>query len=84
MKTLANLLDRYKNIKAPQRTKQKIFIDAVKKYIDITLDKNDFVIRQDSISVVAQSVIRSEIKFHEDEILKYMEENLGEKFISIY
>lgn len=84
MKTLGNLLDRYKNIKAPERTKQKVFIDAVQKYVDVTLEKTDFVIRKDSISVTAPSVIRSEIKFHEGEILKYMEEHLGERFVSIY
>ncbi len=83
MKTLQNFLNRYKNIKAPERTKQKVFIDAVKKYVDVTLNKTDFKIHKDSISLRAPSVIRSEIKFKENDILKYLEENLGEKFVSI-
>ncbi len=84
MKALDNLLSRYKNIKAPNRTKQKVFIDAVKKYIDVNLNKNDFIIYRDSISMNTASVIRSEIKFYEKEILNYLEEHLGEKFTSIY
>lgn len=83
MKTLQNFLSRYKNIKAPERTKQKVFIDAVKKYIDTTLEPNDFVIHRDAISVRAPSIVRSEIQLHEQQILKYMEEHLGEKFSSI-
>ena len=83
MKILQDFLSRYKNIKAPERTKQKVFIDAVGKYIDVTLNKNDFKIYKDFVSLQAPSVIRSEIKLHEVEILKYLQDHLGEKFVYI-
>lgn len=83
MKILQDFLGRYKNIKAPERTKQKVFIDATRKYTDITLNKTDFKIYNDFISLQAPSVIRSEIKLHEVEVLKYLRDHLGEKFVSI-
>ena len=84
MKVLEDFLKRYKNIKAPNRTKQKVFIDAVYKYIDIKLDNDDFKINRDTISLKTESIIRSEIKLHEKVILNYINEHLGEDFVSIY
>ncbi len=83
MRIVQNFLSRYQNIKAPERTKQKVFIDAVKKYTEVTLNKGEFKIYKDSISLNTASVVRSEIKLYEKEILNYLKESLGEAFVSI-
>lgn len=78
MKTLGDLLSRYKNLKTPNGTLRKVFIESVEKILDITLKEKDIKIQKTIISVNAPSVIKNEIRLNQKEIITEIHNELGE------
>ncbi|QSH39176.1 hypothetical protein JXR01_02615 [Candidatus Kaiserbacteria bacterium] len=79
MKIINNLLDRYAHIQAPDATIKKAFIKAVEETIDFVIDKKDVKINKHTAHVNAPSVIKSEIRFNQQDILKKVNKEMGDK-----
>lgn len=78
MKTLSDLLARYKNLKTPHATIRKAFIKSVEKITDITLEEQNVNIRKSIVTVQAPSVIKNEIRLNQKEILTEVSAEVGD------
>jgi len=79
MKILSNLLERYSHIQAPDKTLKKAFVKAVDDCVNITLELKDISISGKTIKVDAPSVIKNEIRFNQQDILKHISAEVGDK-----
>lgn len=79
MKTLQNLLERYAHIQAPNATIKKAFIKAVDESVDFLLDKKDIEIHKKTAHVKAPSVVKTEIRLNQQEILNKVSDEVGDK-----
>ncbi|MAJ97505.1 hypothetical protein CL644_01280 [bacterium] len=79
MKIINNLLERYAHIQAPNATIKNAFINAVEETIDFIIDKKDVKIHNHTAHINAPSVIKSEIRFNQQDILKKVTKQVGDK-----
>lgn len=79
MKIVSNLLERYAHIQAPDKTLKKAFVKAVYDIIEITIDVKDLRISKKTVKVNAPSVIKNEIRFNQQDILKHINAEVGDK-----
>lgn len=79
MKTLQNLLERYAHIQAPDTTIKKAFIKAVEEIVDFSLTKKDIKINNKTVHVNAPSVVKNEIRLYQQDIMKKISEEIGDK-----
>lgn len=77
---LGNLLDRYKKqIKAPQASVEKEAITVIKNITGFALKKRQlkYTPATRTLAIIAPSVIKSELKFKNKDILLNLEKSLG-------
>ena len=79
MKILANLLERYAHIQAPDATLKKAFVRAVEECIDVSITIKDVSISGKIIKINAPSVVKNEIRFNQQDILKNISAEVGDK-----
>lgn len=79
MKTLTNLLEKYKNIQAPNATVKKTFITVVEEMLDIELEPSQIKVTNKTIVLSTPSVVKSEIRLHQKDILDKLTTELGTK-----
>ncbi len=79
---LGSLFDKYKNnLKAPQKTVLEAFVEVVGDVISIKIKSSDCAYNVSTRTLVfkGSSLIKQEIKMHQDEILMHLKGRLGEK-----
>ena len=79
MKLLNGLLSRYKNIKAPKRALRDAFISAVFQEIGVEIEKKQVNIQGKNVRLDAPSVVKNEIRLHQQSILKKVGAEVGNK-----
>jgi hypothetical protein len=80
MKSVGDLFDKYRNhFKAPQASVEKAFVSSVKKITNFDIDtkKVSYTVNSRVISLNLPSVLKTEIKFKEKEILTDLNTSLG-------
>ena len=77
MQELHNLLKRYTNLQAPEKTIRNAFIEAVHDCIGITLNASEIEVRNKTIRLRSASVIKSEVRLNQQDILMSMKERVG-------
>lgn len=77
MREIHDLLKRYANLQAPEKTIKKAFIESVRECIGITIDISDIEVRKKTIRVNTASVIKAEIRLNQQDILEHIKERVG-------
>lgn len=80
MKRVGDLFEKYRlNIKAPQATVKKACVEAIKEVsgFDIKPEQINYVVSTGVISLQIPSVLKSELRFHQDTIIKTLSEKLS-------
>ena len=80
MKTLAGLLSRYKNIKAPQRVLREAFIAAVYQETGIEIAAAQVEVLGKNVRLNVPSVVKSEIHMNQQNILKRVGESVSDEY----
>jgi hypothetical protein len=79
---LGNLLDRYKHIfKPPQATVEKEAIVVIFEIVHLTVTESQvkYSVGTQTLAITAPSLIRSEIKQHQNAVLLELQKRLGVK-----
>jgi len=79
MKILNNLLSKYTQIQAPDATLKKSFVAAVEKCIGVVVETKNVQIAGTVVRVHAPSVVKSEIRLHQSDILTMVASDVGNK-----
>lgn len=80
MKRMGELFEKYRlHIKAPQATVEKAFVKAVKEVtgFDISVEQVTYTVSTRTLSLHVPSILKSELRFHQDAILRALEAELG-------
>jgi len=80
MKRVGDLFERYKTrFKAPQASVEKECIAVIKEVtgFDLTLNQVTYTVNTHVIALQIPSVLKSELRFHQQEILQQLENRLG-------
>ena len=81
MKTVGDLFEKYRtHFKAPQATVEKACAKAIKEVsgFEVSADKITYTVSTHTISLRVPSILKSELRFHHEQILKQLQEQLGE------
>lgn len=81
MKRVGDLFESYKKrLKAPQATVEKTFIEVTKEVTGFTLQKSQvsYTVSTRTISLQVPSILKSELSFQYEAILKQLEQTLGQ------
>jgi len=79
MKIVSNLMQRYAHIQAPERTLKKAFVKAVSDCTEISINIEDIRVSGKTIKLNTSSVIKSEIRLNQQDILKHITAEVGDK-----
>jgi hypothetical protein len=82
MKQISDLFEKYRTrFKAPQATVEKACAKAISEItgFSIDLEQISYTVSTRTISLQVPSVVKSELKFHYETILKKLESELGKK-----
>ena len=79
MKTLNSLIEKYAHIQAPDKTLKKAFIKSVEQVTGIEIDIKSIEIFKKTVKVSAPSVIKTEIRLNQRDILTNVAEEVGDK-----
>jgi len=79
MKTLTSLIERYAHIQAPDKTLKKAFVKSVEKVTGIEIDIKSVDIFKKTAKVSAPSVVKTEIRLNQRDILINVVEEVGDK-----
>ncbi|PIT96529.1 hypothetical protein COT82_02735 [Candidatus Campbellbacteria bacterium CG10_big_fil_rev_8_21_14_0_10_35_52] len=77
MFNISNFLEKFKNITPPNKFIKDIFISVVKNTTNILLKKNDLDVRNGTIFISTDPIIKNEIFLQKDEIMKQIVKNLN-------
>jgi hypothetical protein len=81
MKTVGDLFEKYrKNLKPPQASIEKECVRVITEVtgLDITNFKLTYTVATRTVSLQMPSIIKTEIQFHQQEILSRLQNDLGE------
>lgn len=79
---MGELFEKYRlHIKAPQATVEKACAQAIQEVTGFAVkpDQITYTVSTKTLSVQLPSVLKSELRFQQEEILRVMERELGEK-----
>jgi len=77
MKSLGDLLSRYKNIVPTDSLKKEAAIEVIDKMFDLKLEKKYVSVSNNIIYLKCSTKLKSEVFIHKTEILKKLSEILG-------
>jgi hypothetical protein len=81
MKTVGDLFEKYRKLlKPPQASVEKECLETIKKVtgFDLSDYKITYTVSTKTVSLGVPSVLKTEIKFHQEKILNQLKVNLGE------
>lgn len=76
MKSLVAFLGRFRNLEAPERTVKTAAIKAVRSVLGVGLTEKNVEIARAVIIFHVPSTLKSEIKLHEQDVLKVIQHEL--------
>ncbi len=80
MKTLGGLMERFKHLKAPERSVRKALVQAVEEVVGITIDGNEFKIAGESrVYVQARSAVKMALFEQKQAVLSRANNILGKE-----
>ncbi|MEM9336753.1 MAG: hypothetical protein AAGA35_02785 [Patescibacteria group bacterium] len=83
LKKVSDLFDKYKQILIPpQKTVEKAFTEVVEEVLEITIDQKlvSYTPSTNTIGLTVPSVIKQEIKLHQQEVLTHVVGRLGDRY----
>lgn len=78
MFNIGNFLERFKNITPPDKFVKDVFIYVVKDAVNIEIEKDDLDVRNGTIFISIDPIIKSEIFLKKNEIMKNLTKKLKE------
>ncbi len=82
MKSIYQLLEKFRKIVSSSENSKKIIIETINKFIDFGLKESDIVSRNGIIEIKAPPIVKNEIIFKKNKISAELKER-GIKFIDI-
>ncbi len=80
MRLVSGFLQRYTNLKAPERVVREAFITAVRDVLEIDIPEDQVHIRNKTVRLSTSSTIKSEIHLHQSDILERVQKDLGDPY----
>lgn len=76
MFNIGNFLEKFKNITPPDKFVKDVLIGVVKDTVNIDIEKDNIDVRNGTIFITVDPIIKSEIFFKKSEIIKSLTEKL--------
>lgn len=77
MEQIQALLKRYAHIQAPEKTIREAVIAVVREVVGISLGSEDVDVKKKTIRIHAPSVLKNEIRLHQQDILECLKKELN-------
>lgn len=81
MKSIADLLAKYKNLKPTDGIKKEAVIEVLRKKFDLVLKKDDLSVTNNVVYLKCSPQLRSEIYLHKADLMADLREILGDELI---
>ncbi|MCX6713055.1 MAG: hypothetical protein NTY66_02505 [Candidatus Vogelbacteria bacterium] len=79
MKSCADLLAKYQNLKPTDSIKKEAAIEVINKLFDLKLEKKELSIGNNIIRINSSTKLKSEVFIHKAEIMRSLREILGKE-----
>lgn len=76
MFNIGNFLEKFKNITPPDKFVKEVLIDVVKDIVDIEIEKDNIDVRNGTIFISVDPIIKNEIFLKKSEVMENLKEKL--------
>jgi len=83
MKLLHSFLSRYSHITPPEKTQKESIVVIIDKITGISLKPNQIVLQKQVLQLKTPSVVKSEIRLHQKEILEKIKQETNTSYKTI-
>lgn len=76
---IASFFDRFKKITLPDESVRRTTTEVLKKVIGVNVDISQISVERENLRIKDNSLIKSEIFLHKEQILQILKEKLGDQ-----